>query len=81
MTASHVIGFCSRFKEARQWLVDLQSGRMDIKSLVGTPKGALQTSQVVHTAAHPPTVYLAKELLYGEDNEAQVNWAAGQLPS
>ena len=48
----------------------------------GDPQGgALQTSQVVHTAAHPPTVYLAKELLYGEDNEAQVNWAAGQLPS
>ena len=69
-TASHVIGFCSRFEETRRIIADPQTGRIDIKTLTSTPKGVRRLAKWFIKLGLLPQFALAEQLLYGNDSDA-----------
>jgi hypothetical protein len=69
-TAAHVVVHCPRFTEAREYLTNMQSGRLDLRSLVGTEARTQRFARWFMQLNILPQFKLAKELLYGEQGSA-----------
>ena len=65
-TASHIIAYCPRFAEQRQRLA---VGRLDVKKLVSTAKGAQWFTRWFLRLRVLPQFYYAEELLQEEEEK------------
>ena len=66
-TAAHVIAHCPRFAEVRHHITDPLTGRVDIKDLTSSSKGARRLSKWFIQLKLLPQFNLAEELLYGDE--------------
>ena len=66
-TASHIIAFCPCFEEQRSRLADPQTGRLDVKALVHSARGAKRLARWFLSLRILPQFHLAEELLREEE--------------
>lgn len=70
-TAAHIIAHCALYTEARRYIADRRTGRVDIRALTNTAEGAARLAKWLIRLRILPQFSLADELIYGAEGELE----------